>query len=33
METVDIAIMIASVLAILFVGWVYKDRPEDNYEN
>jgi len=31
MEGIDIGIMIASVLAVLFVGWVYKDRPEDNY--
>jgi hypothetical protein len=31
MEGIDIGIMIASVLTILFVSWVHKDRPEDNY--
>ena len=31
MEGIDIGIMIASALTILFVGWVHKDRPEDNY--
>ncbi len=31
--SVDAGIFIATILAIAFVAWVYKDRPEDNYEN
>ena len=33
MESIDIGIMLASIAAFMFVAWVYKDRPEDNYEN
>lgn len=29
--SVDMGIFIASVLAVAFVIWAYKDRPEDNY--
>jgi len=33
MEAIDIGIMLASIASFMFVVWVYKDRPEDNYEN
>lgn len=28
----DTILLIANMLALLFVYWLFKDRPEDNYD-